>query len=457
VTRECLVGAVVASGHAYRTRPRVIGAYMHGRFAAIRRLSRVTLQAAILGMFGGCSSATQDAEPLALVDVTRMARARDFFTLRDRAARSREDGSPASLVAQAMLRHAFNEPERSNASIRAALATPGLPDSLRFRLRALRVTNYFRTFDYPSGLAAATEALADTVGADSSSIEELRNMRRIVHALADVSPQTLTRAGATRFRMERGHIPVMIGDSARSYIFDTGANLSTMARSEAMALGLQILDADIDVGSSTDIHNTADLAVAPRMRIGTLEYRNVVFLVFDDRLLSFPGFRIQGIVGFPVISAMGEIRVRRDGDVIVPSTPPVRRLQNLALSGMTPLTEVEWSGRANLCRVDTGASDTEFYEPFYRANAEAVRARGVADSAESGGVGGIRRLPIFVLRDVRVGIGDTSMVLPRAAVNVQSLSRAADDNYLYCNVGRDVFDKFAEYVFNFREMTFLLR
>jgi hypothetical protein len=299
--------------------------------------------------------------------------------------------------------------------------------------------------------------VADTAGADSAAIADLRNVRRILNTLAAVPPQRLARATEARFRLERGRIPVTVGDSARSYIFDTGANLSTMARSEAQALGLTILDADIDVGSSTDIRNTADLAVADRVHIGGLEFHNVVFLVFDDRLLTFPDFAIQGIIGFPVIAAMREIRLRPSGDVVVPAEPTRGTPQNLALSGMTPLTRVEWNGAPQLCRVDTGASHTEFYEPFYRANATVVRRDGLADSTRTGGVGGIRTLPVRVLRDMRLGVGDTSVVLPRAVVHVQSLVRNPDDNYLFCNLGHDVFDAFAEYVFNFTEMTFLLR
>ncbi|PWG74236.1 hypothetical protein DF186_18940, partial [Enterococcus hirae] len=80
-------------------------------------------------------------------------------------------------------------------------------------------------------------------------------------------------------------------------------------RSEASRAGLSIREVGLQVATSTGKVVTADVAVADRLRVGGAEFRHVVFLVFPDELLTFPdGTRISGLIGLPMIEALGEIR-----------------------------------------------------------------------------------------------------------------------------------------------------
>lgn len=224
-----------------------------------------------------------------------------------------------------------------------------------------------------------------------------------------------------------------------------------------MALGLRIVPAGIDVGSSTDLRVTADVAVADSVAIGGLHYRNVPFLVLDDALLTFPdGFRIPGIVGFPVIEQAGEIRLGH-GALDVPATVPSREERNLALDELTLLTRVRWTGLPLVCRLDTGAGRTQFYEPLYRRVRAAVDSSSAATKRRMGGAGGVRELPVRVLRGVTLAAGDTAVVLDSVDVVTRSLARTEEENYLDCNIGHDVLDAFARYTLNFRSMTFSLQ
>ncbi|HET7321990.1 MAG TPA: retropepsin-like aspartic protease, partial [Longimicrobiaceae bacterium] len=229
-------------------------------------------------------------------------------------------------------------------------------------------------------------------------------------------------------------------------------------RSEARALGLRIIPAGIEVGSSTGTEVTADVAVADRLTIGGLEFHNAVFLVMDDSLLTFPdGFRIPGIIGFPVIEAMGEIRIRGGDTLVVPERVPTRTAANLALQQLSPLTTVSWRGDTLICRLDTGASSIQFYEPVYRRSGDRIRAAGRLDTLRFGGAGGVRQLEGYRLRDVRLAVGDATVVLDSTFVLTHSIEDHPEDNFLGCNLGHDVLDAFGEYVINFRDMAFLLR
>jgi predicted aspartyl protease len=398
------------------------------------------------------------AADLTLQEVARLERARDYFALRERIRQLSDSNSVASLFARALVEHAMNRPAASNEVIARLLRLPGLGDSLAAVVRGLEMDNHLRLFAYPAGLAAAAAVLATPAQLDSEVVRDTRNTERIFRALVLVPPQSVRTTGPTRLTLAEGRIPVSVNDSSRRYVFDTGANLSTIMRSEAQALGLRILPVGIDVGSSTDRRVTADLAVADRLSIGAMEFRNVVFLVLDDELLTFPGgFRIPGIVGFPVIEQMGEVHLRGTTELYVPAAPPRRTQQNLALAGLALLTPVQWERRALLCGLDTGADRTLVYEHFYRTHRTWVDERSRPAERRIGGAGGVRATPVRVLTDVRLATGDSATTLKTLDVLLQRIVVNDREDYVDCNLGHDVFDSVSETIVNFRDMAFVLR
>ncbi|MGH7638119.1 MAG: retropepsin-like aspartic protease [Gemmatimonadaceae bacterium] len=248
-----------------------------------------------------------------------------------------------------------------------------------------------------------------------------------------------------------------VGDSARQYVFDTGANLSTMMRSEANALGLRILRAGIDVGTSSALRVTADLAVAPSLTIGSMTFRNVVFLVLDDAMLTFGDHTIPGIVGFPVVNQMREVQLIGGQEVFVPAEAPRRPQANLSLSGLTPLIRVIWRNHPLLCRLDTGANTTDFYEPFFRRFQAFIDSTGTSLSRRVGSAGGISEVQVRKLTDVRLMLGDTVALADSVDVLVRPITRTAADNYLDCNIGTDILGTFDRLILNFSDMAFVLR
>jgi hypothetical protein len=53
--------------------------------------------------------------------------------------------------------------------------------------------------------------------------------------------------------------------------------------------------------------------------------------------------------------------------------------------------------------------------------------------------------------------GDTTATIHSVDVITTRITRMDGQNYLDCNIGRDVLDQFTEYIINFRDMSFLLR
>ncbi len=390
-------------------------------------------------------------------EVLRLKAARDYFTLRSRVEESADTSSAPARFARILVNHAFNHPAASNAGIASLLSTRKLPDSLVSDLRRMEADNHRRLFQYSAGLASIEALLSRKTGLDSADLHDVRNSEKILRALRDVAPQTVQFSSATTVRFDHGSIPVQVNDSARSFGFDTGANISVIMRSEAVATGVHILPAGIDVGTSTDKRVTADLGVADSITIGNVHFKNVVFLVFNDSLLTFPGgYRILGLVGFPMIEQMGEIELDKGGVLKIPVTPALRTQNNLALDDLTPLTPMRWNGSKLLCRLDTGAGHTQMYERFYSRFRAGIDASSTKATRHVGGAGGIRETPVRVLKKPTFMVGDTSIVMDSVDVLPNSIVSDPADNYLDCNIGHDILDTFSGFILNFRDMAFIL-
>lgn len=397
-----------------------------------------------------------------VAELARLYESRDYFALRERLDDPSPDDPPEVHVLRAATAHAFNDLDRSNRLL-APLLSGGtsLSDSLRHEARRIRGRNLLRLYRYAEAARTFEELTAGAPAwVDSSAVDDYRNTLRLTRALEDVPPQRVAaRSRTVLARTERGEVPVTIGDSVGHYGIDTGANLSVLVRSEADRLGLEIREAGLDVGSSTDVRVTADLAVADRVRMGDVLIENAVFLVLPDEVFTFPGrgLVLRGLVGFPVVEALGELRYRKGGPVVVPEEVPDRALHNLALHDLTPYVRVGYEGDPLVCVLDTGSDETMFYEPFYRRYRSRIEAEGSVDTTRYGGAGGVRELPGYRLEEVTLRVGGGEVTLAGVHVHSTVLTGSRSSNVLDCNLGHDVVSSADEYVLNFRTMSVLLR
>src|SRR5690606_30202910 len=133
------------------------------------------------------------------------------------------------------------------------------------------------------------------------------------------------------------------GTDSLFFIFDTGANLSTTTQSVARQLNMEIIPVDIEVGTITGTKVGTQLAVCTKLSMGNITWSDVVFLVMPDEALAFPqiNYQIYGILGFPVIESLNEIRISQDGQFTVSEeNMPFSGKQNLAMNGLTPLIRI---------------------------------------------------------------------------------------------------------------------
>lgn len=419
---------------------------------ALRLITGLGLAAASVG-----AEAVPESE---IAELLTLHESRNFFELRERLEAIPElAGQPAEVrFLAAAVQQAFNQPEASNQIIDRLLASDGLAQTLVLQLLDLQLTNHLRLHRYTAALEVARAILARPAEGESSAIhQQAFNKLTLLGALASTPPQETEIRGTSRlFLGNTRRVPLTIQGEKFEFALDTAANFSVIMQSQAQRLGLQIFPAGLVVATSTAKQVQADVTVAEQVEIGKVSYRHVVFLVFSDELLTFPdGERIPGLVGFPLVEAMGEVQFRRDNVLEIPEQPPLRSLRNLALEGLDPLVLVRYGRDDLICRLDTGAPQTVFYEPFFRRYEDRIESAGKRITAEAGGVGGLQEISAYRIQSLALTIARAGVNLRRVEVYTEPI-RDPRDNFLFCNVGLDALQQYRTYSINFRDMALVL-
>ncbi|MEH6306444.1 retropepsin-like aspartic protease [Olivibacter sp. CPCC 100613] len=291
---------------------------------------------------------------------------------------------------------------------------------------------------------------------DATEIADIRNSTKLWRALENVAPQQTNRIQSsvkwTRDKIGLMNIPVRIGKETNDFVFDTGANLSTISLSYAKKLNMKILPTRINLSSSTSIQNEATLAVAPIVFIDKTALKNVVFLVLPDENLQFPqlDYAIHGIIGFPVMNQLKEVQITRDGLFHIPEQIANNVDQNLVLDGLTPIIQLKIDNDTLLCRFDTGALETELFKKYYEANKSRVEQEGRVDSIRRAGAGGTHKVNAYKMAPSTFIINHKKTTLSNFAILTESLGDF--DKHFYGNIGQDIIGRFNKMTINFQSM-----
>lgn len=399
------------------------------------------------------------SEEAFVAELDELYAARDPFALRDRLEeRPRSAGeSPRLLFHRLVVAVTFRRPDVEEALQALAAADP--PARLAAAGGALEAEWAFARGRWARSWSAARGALADRDLLDDRMRVDLLGVAPLARALADVEPLRTEKGRFSRLLLDReGRIPVEIEGEERSLALDTGANLSLLARSEAEALGLDLRAVGVPVASSTGATVEADVAIAAEVRIGNARLRGVPFLVFPDRALAVEkggGEVVRGLLGLPVVEALGAIRVRRDGVFEILDDPPPPRLDNVAIDGADVLVRARHAGDDLVCRLDTGAVRSVMYAPFFDRHGERIEERGEATEIEVGGVGGYRTVTAYTFGRLVMTVAAAGVELRRVPVYPRPL--APEQSTLDCNLGRDALERFRFWALDLVAMGLTLR
>jgi predicted aspartyl protease len=244
---------------------------------------------------------------------------------------------------------------------------------------------------------------------------------------------------------------VAINGMAQDAVLDTGANLSVVSLTTARRLKLSMLQGAASVGSSSRQAVATRIGVAEHLAVAGLQLDNVAFLVLDDEQLSMPvpgGYRIDAIVGFPVLRELQRIEFTSDGRLI-PSQSTATAMQpgNLRLAGSDLYVDVKLNDLPVAMHLDSGGSHSALSSRFAREHADLLKGL-ASQKGHVAGAGGARDRTSVTWPGVRVHIGDQQTQIGGISVSLDDAGNVKEPNVL----GGDILRAFDSWTIDFRRM-----
>lgn len=356
-----------------------------------------------------------------------------------------------------MLDYAFNNPEASLEKTHRLQQKYGdeLPDSLLYKIASITHVNYSRLYDYQqakTSLQNLLEQYPDHI--TEAKRKDLENTLIIWTALQDQPKQQVSKQADEELTIKRDiaglqNLEVRVDTTTRDFVFDTGANISTITQSTAAAFGVEVLEGSFDVNAITGGKVVSQIGIVPSFQLGTITIENAVFLIFPDEALAFPqiDYQIYGILGFPVLEALEEIQISRDDRFRVPLKPGSEGDQNLALDFLTPLLWLTERGEKGIYTFDTGANQTMLYNTYYQLHKTTLSNRAEHDYAFGGAGGNSSQKGVYTT--FAPEISGRKIKIDSIIVLKEPLK---EENSFLGNIGQDFIGKFNTMTLNFKEM-----
>jgi hypothetical protein len=246
---------------------------------------------------------------------------------------------------------------------------------------------------------------------------DLVNVRSLFALLGTHSDMTVSVGHSTTVRTHTidGNVfsPVTVNGSVRSYMLDTGLDLSLMSEAEAAHLGLK---PESSTTKMSDISGMAGaelrLVVVDDLLVGATHIRHVPFMVVADTNGAFVGIPPDqhGILGIQPLVALEKLSFQADGMLTISgNTNPIVATLPLMFAGTSPLTQIKYYGQTLPVTFDTGATQTTFNPPFAKLFPELVES-GKKQNHDLNGLSGktvqpsvsVPQLSVWFGRDVEI-------------------------------------------------------
>ena len=411
-------------------------------------------------LFSNCTSSSNVSHKDFEKQLNTLLEQKNYFKLRDLFVnRQCPLTKEKELYYKAHIAKAFGERARSMSLIKELMSNYAhqLPDSILVNILDIQAENYLYNYEY--GQAAQLYELILTKypnQLDSNEKATVANAKALFGSLSKVGPQIMhahPTVTINSYRNKFNHLmtPVKSEGIEADFIFDTGANLSAISEHMAKKLNLKMIDQKVELGSSTKIKVQTKLAVADSFYVGSILFEQVVFLVIPDEQLYFPQskYQIEGIIGFPLIHAMEEMQMNKDGHICIPSLPKGKSLHNLMLVGLQPVVKLISGKKTLYFTFDTGAKNSELSYKYFKENKANVEKYGQFQQNLHSGVGGTEKSSEYMLSKFPIRLGSKSAVLAKIPVKLEEYEF---NNEFDGNLGQDVFMKFNTLIINFKYM-----
>jgi len=287
--------------------------------------------------------------------------------------------------------------------------------------------------------------------------EDYENSLIIWKSLSGIGRQEVVKKSDVKIKMKKDiaglyNIPARYNDIMIDFVFDSGANFSTITESQAKNFNITLTAGKIKVGTITETKVDAAVGYSSSFFIGDMEIKNTVFLVVPDEILSFAGgaYKISGIIGFPIMEAMGEVSFSKHGEFIVPLNVSEGNLKNLVVDGFNPVIEVDYKNNPMAFTFDTGAKTTLLYAPFFEEYKKEVTSKYKLEDVKFEGAGGETKVPGYHLSEIEFSVANDKTIIPKVSLLSEPIKNNGE--MFYGNLGQDFISKFDYMILNFKNM-----
>lgn len=401
-------------------------------------------------------------------ELSSLSQKKDFFEVKELliANKSKID-KEVYFYYWSLVENAFSNFRESNEAIEDFLEGAGTMnnDSLFKEILMVKQLNLVNLFEYKDAYQTNQYIIENFKHVcTEEELNDLSNTGSIWKALENSNKQLVSRTADVKIQLSRdnaklANVPVTVSGKTKNFVFDTGANFSVIQRSVALEMGCEIIPIQFDVSAITGAKVKSDLAVVKELMIGdpvsgqVVKCENVVFLVFDDKDLTFSevNYSIQGIIGFPVIRNLEEIHITKDDQLVIPKIPEVYTKSNMILNGFVPVVQVVQEQDTLQFSFDTGAAETSLNRSYYYKYKKRVERKAKKQTLKSGGAGGMVEYEGYLLPKVTLSVGVSTVTLRNIQVRKDSAGQVDSD--FDGNLGQDFIKQFDEMIISFKHST----
>jgi hypothetical protein len=361
------------------------------------------------------------------------------------------------------------------------------------REKLLRMTlaeDYLRLGDWAKA-GQGYQALEDRLHAKLSSGEqdEIEMPLKMLPLVKGNPPITVDPCEPFRLQVSNNplgliDVPVFIDSRSHGWMLDPTAQFNLISRSIAQDVGLEISKDSATIRTLTGRPIQVHATVIPRFTIGgRLTLHNVTAFVFEDGDYSFKsaGYRVEGVLGYPALAAMGRLTVSDNTIQVDPAIEDgpnegADRLttgaqfyldgdQIIVALGRTQDSAPDSPARAipagrpgdpagsddRMFAIDAGGQQTYLTSRWFDEHAAEFNGKKIEPFTFPDTDSGPRSA--YVAENVPLVIGDSAVELHYVPVLTQPLGPAARDD-VFGVIGIDGLDQLKSYTFDYRTMRF---
>ncbi len=380
---------------------------------------------------------------------------REYFKLRDELNNHTNDNSVQLLYYRGIVENLFGQYSKSVKTIEKYLTEGGKDDTSKaIECYTILATNYIKMHKYQK-VADMYQFILDNYksGLSEEKTGDYKNSIALFNLIKNVPAQQTVFNGDTKLEMKNHELPININENKISFPFDSGANFSIIIYSLAKKFGLEIPQGQINVESITGEKVKARMGVAKKLVFGNVQLSNVIFLVFDDEdmYIKPAKFQLRGLIGSPVIEALQELTIYKNGTVNIPQNPtPGSNLHNLCFDSFNPIIQGEYKREKLAFTFDTGADKSKLDLPFYKKFEKEIKGHYPTTKEKMMGIGSVKEFNAYEMSNVKINIGGKTAVFDK--IKVIPEKNTSSTEYFYGNLGQDLINQFNSVTFNFRSM-----